>query len=143
MTELKEKADKKVNDGWIRTWMMIEVMAASEAAAKSALEKHVDSLEREDKIILYKKDYKEVKEIKGPSPEKPSMYSYVVEIEVVSQNLDKLAYIAMNYGPAAFEILEPNEIKVEAGEAQALLSSIADLVHKYARMGIGGIVVKT
>ena len=47
----------------------------------------------------------------------------------------------MNYGPSAIEILEPKNIKLELGEAQNVLAEIANLVHRFAQAGIGGVVI--
>ena len=141
--KLQERVEKRLKDGWIKSWMMIEVLAITKEATKSSLEKHVKSMEKEDKTIVYKKDFKEIKKVEKPIKNIEVAYSYIVELELIAENLDKLVYLVMNYAPTAIEILEPNKLTIDAGEAQGILTSIADIIHKFASMGIGGVVIKT
>lgn len=140
-----EKAEKKLKEGWIRTWMMIECLAISPDAAKSALETHIRKMGNEKKIIIYKQDFKEMKELEKPLRGKniEKAYSLVVEIELVSENFETLVFLVMNYGPSALEILEPEKLAMDAGEAQGILNSVSDMVHRFAATGVGGVVVQT
>ncbi len=141
-SEIKDKVNKKMKDGWIKSWMMIEVMAVSEDAAKTALEKHVGKMESEKAAFLYGKKYGEIKDVENPLPNVAKGYSYVVEFEILTQNLDRLMTIVMNYGPSSVEILEPNEIKIPVGEAQGVLNSVSAMMHKFASQS-GGIIVSS
>jgi len=141
--KLQEQVEKRLKEGWIKASMFIEVMAIREDVARTALKKHIDSLEKEDKCLVYKKDYGEIKKIENPRPNIPEAYSYIVEVEVLVQNLDKLVFIVMSYGPTSIEILEPKELRVKMGEAQGILNSISNVIHQFAAMGVGGIVVKS
>ncbi len=141
--KLQERVEKKMKEGWIKLWMMIEVLAVTKETAKSSLENHVASMEKEDKTIVYKKDFKEIKKVEKPLKNIKVAYSNIVEIELVAENFDKLVYIIMNYAPTGIEILEPDKLSIDAGEAQGILTSIADLIHRFAAMGIGGVVIRT
>lgn len=141
--KLQERVEKRLKEGWIKSWMMIEVLAITKEATKSSLKKHVNSMEKEDKTILYKKDFKEIKKVEKPMKNIKVAYSYIVELELIAENLDKLVYLVMNYAPTAIEILEPDKLTIDAGEAQGILTSIADIIHKFASMGIGGVVIRT
>ena len=140
-----EKAEKKMKEGWIRTWMMIECMAINPKAVKSALETHVRKMGNEKKIIIYKKDFKKMQEIEKPLRDKniEKAYSLVVEIELVSENFETLISLVMNYAPSALEILEPEKLAMDAGEAQGILNSISDLMHTFAAAGVGGVVIQS
>lgn len=140
---LKEKADKRMKDGWIRSTVMIEVLASSESAARSALEKHVEKLSKEDKTIVYMRDYKEIQKVDNPTPRIKEAFSNVVELEMVNETYEKLVYISMIYGPSSIEILEPDILRVDAGDAQNILNSVADIIHRFAAAGVGGLVVNT
>lgn len=141
--KLKEQFEKKLKEGWIHSWMMIEVLAVSEEAATSALEQHIAMLDREKKTFLYRKEFKDVKKIENPLPNLPVGYSYLVEIEVLTENYETLLYLVMNYGPTATEILHPEKIAINTGEAQAIVNSVADVIHKFAQQGLGGIIIKS
>lgn len=141
--ELPEKIQKKLKEGWIQSWMMIEVLAATKEAAKSALEKHVAMLEKEEKAVVYRKDFKKIDKIKQPFRGIEEAYSNVVELEMVTENYEKLVFLVMNYAPSSIEILNPESIKMDVGEAQGILNSISEMMHKFAAAGLGGVVVKT
>ena len=142
-SKLEEKAKKKLKEGWIRSIMSIEVLAVTEEAAKKALEKHVEKMEREDKTLIVKKHFHDVMKVEKPLPNVPVAYSYVVELDVLTENFDKAAYLVMTYAPSSIEIIEPDHIRMDSGEAQGILNSIAEMLHKFAAAGIGGVMIGT
>lgn len=140
--KLKDTVEKNVKNGWIRSWMMIEVLAASEETAKNSLEKHISEMCREKKTLVYKKDYKEIKKVENVRPNIPVAYSNVVELELITETFEQLVYLVMNYAPSATEILEPEKLNLEMGELQGIVNSLADIIHKFAAIGLGGVVIK-
>jgi hypothetical protein len=141
LIEGKLDPDKKVKEGWIRSTMMIEVLAVNKDSAKSALEGHVKKMEMVKTSHIYKKDFKGFIEVEKPFPNIDKAYSYVVELEMVSKNFEALIFMVMNYAPSSVEILEPKELKVDIGQAQSTLISISEMMHKFARAGLGGVVI--
>lgn len=141
--KLQEKVKKKIKEGWIRATMMVEAMAVSEDAAKSALEKHIEAMDREDGIIRYKTEWGEMKKLDKPFKNVETAYSYIVEVEFVAKSFEKLVWTTMTFCPSSIEILEPENIKLDMGDAQGILNSISDIIHRFAAMGIGGIIVRT
>jgi GTP cyclohydrolase FolE2 len=141
--KLMEKVNKKMKEGWIRTTMMVEVMAMSEDAAKTALEKHIAGIDREDGLIKYKTEWGEMRKVEKPFKNVEVAYSYIAEIEFIAQSFDKLVWAVMTFCPSSIEILEPRNIKMDMGDAQGILNSISDIIHRFAAMGIGGVVVRT
>ncbi|MFQ5647990.1 MAG: hypothetical protein ACE5FW_02030 [Candidatus Aenigmatarchaeota archaeon] len=142
-TKTKEQIKRNLKEGWIKSSLIIEVLATSEDAAKSALEKHVKQLGEENGVLVYKKDWGGFKKVDKPFKDIETAYSYFVELEMLTRNFERLVYLVMNYGPTSVEILEPKHIKLDMGEAQGILVSLADIIHKFAQMGIGGIVIRT
>ena len=142
-TELSELAKKKKKEGWIHAKFMIEVLAVTEEAARSALDKHVQLLEKEKKAVVFKTDFGEIKEIPNPLPKIEKGYSIIVDIELMVENLDTLTLLVMNYAPSAIEVLHPDHLKLDSGEIQNILNSVADMIHQFARRGLGGIIVKS
>ena len=137
-----DEVKKKTKDGWIKSWMMIEVLAVNEETAKKSLENHVNELSRDGKTLVFTKDFKEVKKVENVRPNIPIAYSTVVELELVTETFEKLVYLVMNYAPSATEILEPEKLNLEMGELQGIVNSVADVIHKFAAIGLGGIVIK-
>ncbi len=141
--KIPENIKKKLKNGWIRSWMMIEVLAITEKTAKSALEKHTQKMGREKRTIIYNKKFHEIKKVEKPFPKIETAYSCVMELELVTQTYDQLIYLVMNYGPSSIEILEPEKLKIDMGEAQSILNSVAEMIHKFVAAGIGGVVIST
>ena len=133
--------DKKLKEGWIKSWMMIEVLAATAEAAKSALEKHIGKLEKEKKTAVLKKEFHKTERIENPFPNVPEGYSYVAELEVLTEKFEVLVNLVMNYAPSSIEIMTPQNIKMGMGEAQGILNSLSALLHKFAAHGMGGVVI--
>jgi hypothetical protein len=133
---------KRLKDGWIRSSMMIEVLAATKEAAESSLKKHIESLEKEKIAFVYKKDFKDVRESSHPYDRSKKAYSNLVEVELLTPKFESLLVIVMNYGPSSVEILEPETIELNIGEAQGILNSVSEVLHTFAARGVGGVLVK-
>lgn len=136
-----EEADEKVKEGWLRAWLVFEVLAIDEKVAKDSLESLVNKLENDKRVMLYKKQFSDSKKLEKPLGAIKEGFSIVCEIEFVTKNFDKLIQTVLEYGPSAAELLEPKELKILGSEAQGILNSIAQMMHSFATAGIGGMVV--
>ncbi len=134
--------DVKIREGWIQARLAIEVLAGTKEAAKSALEKHVQAMEKEKRTVVYKKTFGEIREVTNPLPNISKGWSHIVDLEILAQNFETLVYLVITYGPSAIELLSPKKIEIDMGQAQAILNGLAELIHKYAAAGLGGIVIK-
>jgi len=143
MSEIAEQEKKRLKEGWIKTKMMIEVLAVGREAAQSSLEKHVGKMEKEKKALVSRKEFHELQYVENPIQGIPEGWSYVVDLDVLAENFEVLIGLVMNYGPSSVEIIEPSRISVPIDQGQAILVSVADLLHQFARLGAGGIVVNT
>ena len=139
----EEHVSKRMKEGWIKTSMMIEAMAISKDTVESALKKHIEKMEKEKCLFIYKKEFQRTEEIEKPLPNIPKGFSQVVEIEAVAENLDRMIYIVLNYGPSSIEILEPKKMEIDVGQAQGILNTIAIMIHRFAATGGGGMIVST
>jgi len=139
----KQEIEKKLKDGWIHSLMLIHILAITKEAAESALKKHVDALHKENRTLVARKTFLETKLVVKPHPDIPEGYSQVAEVELLTADLDSLMYVVMNYAPSSIEILAPKKLTVDIGEAQGILTSVAALIHRFAAMGIGGVVVRS
>ncbi len=136
----KDEADSKVKSGWIRAWMIFEVLAVKEDVTRKSLETLIGKLERDTRVRVYRNSYGEFKKVDNPIKGVECGYSLTCEVEMVAQNLDCLAQIVMEYGPSAIELLEPSKISMEIGEAQSMLNSVSHIMHQFAAAGMGGMV---
>jgi hypothetical protein len=136
----EEEINEKIKEGWLKAWMMFEVLAINEKVTKESLESLMNKLEKDSRIKMYKKEFGEIKKVEKPLPNIESGYSLTCEIELISKKFDDLVQIVIGYGPSAIELLEPSKLNINAGEAQAILTSISQLIHNFAAAGAGGIV---
>jgi len=136
----EEEANEKVKEGWFRSWLVFEALAINENVAKDALETLINKLDKDERVKIYKKVFGEVKKVEKPIKNVDIGYSLTCEVNLISKKFDYLAQIVMEYGPAAIEILEPEKFNLDVGEAQGILNSISQMMHRLAAAGAGGIV---
>lgn len=139
---MKEQVEKRIKEGWIRSVMMIEVMAISKDSAKKSLESHVKKMEMEEGALVSFKEFKKIDELLNPFPNVKKAYSYVVELEVFAINFDRLVSLVINYGPSSVEIISPDKISIDMGEGQGIVNTISEMIHRFAATGLGGIMVE-
>lgn len=137
----KEIADEKVHEGYLRVWLMFEALAVTEDVTKKSLESLIERLDKDERVKIYKKDFSNPIKVDKPLKDIETGYSLTTEIELISKNFDDLVQIVTEYGPSAIELLEPKQLKMDCGEAQAVLNTISQMMHQFAAAGVGGIVL--
>ena len=137
---IKQEADEKVREGWLRASMIFEVLAINEKTTKDSLEELINKIEKDSRIKLYKKEFGEIRKVEKPLPNIEFGYSLTCDVELISKKLDDLAQVVSEYGPSAIELLEPLKLNINAGEAQTILNLISSIMHEFAAAGAGGIV---
>jgi hypothetical protein len=138
-----KEEEKRIKEGWIRSKMIIEVLAISESAAELALQRHVEKMGDEDNTLITRTRYHEIQEIEKPAPNVEKAYSKIVDVDVLNKDFDSLVRVVVSYAPSSVEIVEPDKIAMDMGEAQAILNSLSEIIHKFAQAGIGGVMVGT
>jgi hypothetical protein len=136
-------AEKRLNEGWIKSTMIIEVLAINKEAAQAALKNHVEKMEKEDNTMILDRRFHKVQTVKNPLPKIQKAYSQIVDVDVMTRNFDQLVRVVVSYAPSSIEILEPEQLSMDMGEAQGILNSIAEIIHKFAAAGLGGVMVST
>ena len=137
----REEADAKVKEGWIRAWLMFEVLAVNEKTTKNSLEGLLKRLDEDSRSKMYSQEFGEIKKVEKPLKNIEVAYSLTCEVELISKKFDNLAQIVTEFGPSAIEILEPKKFELDAGEAQSILNSISQIMHQFAAAGAGGMVL--
>lgn len=144
MDEKTQKTvEKKLKDGWIKSTMIIEVLAVEAGAAESALKNHVEKMGKEDRTIIAETRYHETQVVEKPLPRIEKAFSQIVDVDMITKDFDTLVRLVVSYAPSSIEILEPEKIKLDMGEAQAILNSMSEIIHKFAQAGLGGVMVGT
>jgi len=137
----KAEADELVHQGQLRLWAAFEVLANGEEAARVGLERHMEKLENDERVKMYKKQFSDIKRVEKPFRNLKEGFSYVCESEFVAKNLEEVIKLVVEYGPSSIEILEPQELKLNITQGQNTLNFISSMMHKFAAAGMGGIVI--
>ena len=138
--------DELLSKGWIKTWMIFEVQAADKAVCESALKKHVKGMSSLDSVEVFEESFANVDEIDVPDGLKQrgvkALFTQVSEVTVMVKDFEALVNIVINYAPTAIEIMGPDKIVLTMRDAQNSLASVSDMMHRFARAGIGGMLIK-
>ncbi len=137
----KALVDEKIESGYIRVWMAFELLAGSNEKAKEHMENYLNKIDEDKRVHIYKKQISEVRKIENPIKDVKVGYSITSDIEFAIKSFDDIVQFIIQYGPSAVEILEPSRMELKIGEAQGVLNTISQLMHKFAASGIGGILV--
>jgi len=137
MDEIKEKVQK----GWIHSKMWFDVLAVTKEAAEESLRNHIEKIKKLENCIVIKEDFKEAIEVEKPLPRVEKAYSKAVEVEVLTKDIETLLSITIFFAPSAVEVLEPESLKITATTIQTIMNTVADLLHRFASQGVGGIVI--
>ncbi|MGC9058926.1 MAG: hypothetical protein ACP5H3_00750 [Candidatus Aenigmatarchaeota archaeon] len=132
---------EKIQKGWILSKAWFDVLAVSKEAAEESLKKHIEKLKKLENCIVVKEDYKETLEVEKPLPNVEKGFSKAVEIEILTKDIETLLSVTIFFAPSAVEVLEPESLKISSGSIQTIMNTVADLIHKFAAQGIGGVVI--
>lgn len=140
------KMKEFIGKGWIKVWMIFEVQAASKVACESAIKKHIDEMGALESVELVETSFTEVDEIDAPDGLKQrgvhTLFTQVSEVTIMMKDFESIMNVVINYAPTAVEILAPEKITISMRDAQNALVSVADMMHKFARAGLGGMLIK-
>ena len=140
------KMDELLEKGWIKTWMIFEVQAADKTMCVSALKKHIKDMASEPSIDVIEESFTDVDNIDVPEGLKQrgvkALYTQVCEVTVMAKEFEALVNVVINYAPTAVEVMAPEKIVLTMRDAQNSLVSLSDMMHKFARAGVGGMLIK-
>jgi len=137
MDEVREKIQK----GWIHSKMWFDVLAITKEAADESLKNHIEKIKKIENCVVVREDFKEAIEVEKPLPNVEKAYSKAAEIEVLTKDIETLMTITIFFAPSAVEVIEPESLKVGAATIQTIMNTVADLLHRFASQGVGGVVI--
>jgi mannose/fructose/N-acetylgalactosamine-specific phosphotransferase system component IIB len=139
----KEVIAEHLDKGWIHARMFFEVLAASEEIARDSLKKHLGSVKKMENIKIVEEKYEDVVEVDDPPKQfkGSKAYSQVCEVDVVVRSVENLVYSVIFFGPSSIEIISPKEMKMRFEEVQSMANAVAEIMHRYASAGAGGIII--
>lgn len=135
----KEQISEKLKQGWLQAGMMFEVLAITEEAAKGALQSHIEKMEKN--VEMTKKEFLQIEKVEKPMQNIETGFSQICNTEFMVKNFDTLVQIVLEFGPTTVEILKPEKYQLGVNEAQNILNLMAEMMHRFAAAGFGGIVI--
>jgi len=139
----KEEIKEKIEEGWIKSLMWFEVMTSERDLSESTLKEHIKSMQNLKNTHILNEKFEETLEVKNPPIKVEKAFSKVVKVELLSKNVETLLFAVIYFAPSSVEIIEPKELTIGMETIQAIMNSVADVMHKLAAGGAGGIVVST
>lgn len=140
---LDEEIKEKVGKGWLHAKLFFEILGANEEVVKKSLAGHVEKLKRMDNIKFVSQKMSEVERVENLKGTDASGYSQIADVELLVNSLEELMLMVIFFGPSSVEILAPKEVRVGMESAQAMANAVAEMMHRYAAEGLGGIVIST
>ncbi|MDY6768920.1 MAG: hypothetical protein SVW02_02320 [Candidatus Nanohaloarchaea archaeon] len=125
----------------LEVWMVFDVIADDEEAAKESLQDHLDNLEAERSVSSFTAEVDEVSEVEQPSPGVDQGYSQVAEIEMEVSSFAELVELVINYGPTSVDVHAPERVEMDLREVRDALNAVAQIMHQFLQSGAGGMMV--
>ena len=126
---MEEKVDvrEKINEGYLKVVLIIEVLGRPAEHVTDALKK-ILAVMKSDKnlIILEKKAYKP-KRAKNAR----DLFTSFMEIEALAKGMRGLYDICLDYMPSSIEIIEPSELRMNLHQANSVVNEFVGRLHKH------------
>lgn len=125
----------------IKLWMVFEALSPREDDVRESLEDHVEKLREEKDLEVTDVNMDDVEKMDDPHPELDEGYSQVVEVQADAKTYTRAVKTVINYGPTYVQIEGPEKFEMDLPDMQDSLQEVANTVHQYAQMGVGGVLV--
>ena len=123
---MKEKINikEKINQGWIRCVVVIEVLGKPADYIDEVLKTAVGHLEKENYMHIIDKKFYEPKPVEN-------LFSTFTEIEFIIKDFKALLDFIVSYMPSNIEIIEPSDITLSLQDANDFVNRVAVKIHQY------------
>jgi hypothetical protein len=125
----------------IELWMVFEAVGPSEDDVEGSLEDHLEKLRSEDELEVVEANIEEIEKVEDPHPGLDEGFSQVAEVRADAETFTRAVKTVINYGPTYVQIEGPENFEMELPDMQSSLQEVANTVHQYAQMGLGGVLV--
>jgi hypothetical protein len=123
--EDKEDIKEKISKGWLRVHLMFEIIGKPANYIEEILKKLLDLLEKEEKVIVLKKEQKPAKTYEE------TLFCAFAEVDLLIVNLKRMFHIIFDYMPSSVEVFEPPELKTKIADINLVLNELAGKLHQY------------
>jgi hypothetical protein len=125
----------------IKLWMVFEAVGPSEEDVEGSLDDHLEKLRSEEDLEIVEANVEEIDKVEDPHPGLEEGFSQVAEVRADVSSFTRAVKTVINYGPTYVQIEGPEEFEMDLPDMQDSLQEVANTVHQYAQMGLGGVLV--
>jgi hypothetical protein len=125
----------------IKLWMVFEALSPREEDVQDSLDEHLEKLRSEEGLEVTSVEMEDVEKMEDPHPELDEGYSQVVEVQADVETFTRAIKTVINYGPTYVQIEGPESFEMDISDMQNSLQEVANTVHQYAQMGVGGVLL--
>lgn len=130
-----------MTDKPLNVWMIFQVVAGTEDAARESLDEHIKKLEDERAVSNMESQMEGIEEVDKPHPQIEEGYSRICEVEMDVRTFSELVEIVINYGPTSVDVKSPEEVTMNVKEMRDSLNSVAQMMHRFLQAGVGGMMI--
>lgn len=125
----------------IKLWMVFEAVGPSREDIEDSLDDHLEKMRSENNLEITEANVEEIEEVENPHPGLEEGFSQVAEVKADVNTFNRAVNTVINYGPTYVQIEGPESFEMELPDMQDSLQEVANTVHQYAQMGLGGVLV--
>ena len=125
----------------IELWMVFEAVAPTKDDLEDSLDDHIEKMKSEKELTITEYEIEESEEVENPHPGLEKGFSQVAEVRAETDNYTRAVKTVINYGPTYVQVEGPNSFEMDLSDTQESLQEVANMMHKYAQMGVGGVLV--
>jgi len=108
----------------LRAIVTFEVAGKPKEHVETSLDKYLKNIEKDDRITIEHQDREEAIE------HDDGMWSVFSECELVVKDLETITWLCINFSPASVEILDPDELTMEARDVTNWFNDLLSKLHE-------------
>jgi len=119
-SELRERMER----GWLKVLITFELAGKPKEHIEGTLKAYVENVKGDQRIAALSEEFADAIE------HEDGIWSAFCEMEALVMNLETLTWIAINFMPAAIEVLEPERPELESRDVTAWLNDLLAKLHE-------------
>ena len=121
--EEKLSDGERVSEGQVLARVIIEMLGAPKEHIEATIRDYVKKLKEDEEIEIIKEEFSSAKE-------QGKFFAVFVELEIWFKEVPKLVEFCFDAMPSSVEIIEPTELRFEAGELSGLINDLQARIHQ-------------
>ena len=111
----------------LRATLILEILGRPAENVTNAIKLMIGQLGKEEKVEIISNKVFEPKEVESAK----NLFSSFAELEISTDNLERLVAICFRYMPSSIEITHPAEVNINLNDANILLNNLLARLHDY------------